>query len=58
MSNNVGGIRFCPECNNMMKPIEGKILTPRGKNFNFRLQMLRVQRASQGYDRHRRLSNF
>jgi DNA-directed RNA polymerase subunit M/transcription elongation factor TFIIS len=23
MSTNIGGIRFCKECNNMMKPVEG-----------------------------------
>ncbi len=25
MSANIGGLRFCSECNNLMKPIEGYI---------------------------------
>ena len=58
MSNNVGGIRFCPECNNMMKPIEGNSLNRRGKDINLRMQVLRLPRAGQGYDRHRRLPHF
>jgi hypothetical protein len=33
MSNNIGGIRFCSECNNMMKPIEGILCSSQMKKY-------------------------
>lgn len=34
MSNNIGGIRFCKHCENMMKPSEGTYLTQRRRNLH------------------------